>query len=105
MLIENPGAVLKDASPKAQAVARLRPQPRRARSSSPSRASARSSTASTYGEVEGANDPSNPFPEVENLLTVDDDFESWAALSKKFFDEENGIVTVIIAASGKASLT
>ena len=100
MLIENPGAVLKEASPKAQqwldfvlskdgqrqfALSGFRPV----------------IDGVDFGEVEGANDPSNPFPEVKNLLTVADDFESWEALSDKFFDEENGIVTKIIAASGK----
>jgi sulfate transport system substrate-binding protein len=102
MLIENPGAILKDASPKAKpwldfvlsadgqkqfALKGFRPV----------------IDGVEYGEVEGANDPSNPFPEVTNLLTVKDDFESWDALSKKFFDEENGSITVIIAESGKAS--
>lgn len=102
MLIENPGAVLEDASPKAKpwldfvlspagqkqfALKGFRPV----------------IDGVDYGEVEGANDPSNPFPEVENLLTVKDDFESWDALSKKFFAEEGGVVTVIIAESGKAS--
>jgi sulfate transport system substrate-binding protein len=53
------------------------------------------------GEVEGANDPSNPFPAVQDLLTVEEDFESWSALSDKFFAEEGGIVTGIITASGK----
>ena len=48
-----------------------------------------------------ANDPSDPFPEVTKLLTVDEDFESWDALSDKFFDEESGTITQIIAASGK----
>ncbi len=52
--------------------------------------------------VEGANDPSDPFPTIENLLTVADDFGSWSDLSKKFFDEEDGLVTKIIAESGKA---
>ena len=100
MLIENPGAVLKDASPKAQqwldfvlskdgqrqfALTGFRPV----------------IDGVDFGEVEGANDPSNPYPEVTNLLTVETDFESWDALSDKFFDEENGIVTKIIAASGK----
>ena len=102
MLIENPGAILKDASPKAKpwldfvlssdgqkqfALKGFRPV----------------IDGVDYGEVEGANDPSNPFPEVKNLLTVEDDFESWDALSKKFFDEENGSITIIIAESGKAS--
>ena len=56
-----------------------------------------------FDEVEGANDPSAPFPEVTNLLTVEDDFGGWSELSDKFFDEETGLVTQIIAASGKPS--
>ena len=100
MLIENPGAVLIDADPKAQdwldfvlgtegqkqfALKGFRPV----------------IDGVEYGEVEGANDPADPFPEVPNLLTVENDFESWSALSDKFFDEEEGIITVIIAESGK----
>jgi sulfate/thiosulfate-binding protein len=102
MLIENPGAVLEEATPAATswldfvlsadgqkqfALKGFRPI----------------IDDVDYGEVEGANDPEDPFPTVENLLTVADDFESWSALSKKFFDENNGIVTVAIAKSGKAS--
>jgi len=100
ILIENPGAVLTDADPKAQewldfvlsedgqrqfALKGFRPI-----------------VDLDVDEVEGANDPGDPFPEVENLLTVADDFESWDALSTKFFDEENGIVTKAILESGKA---
>jgi sulfate/thiosulfate-binding protein len=100
LLIENPGAVLKDATPKAQewldfvlsedgqrqfALTGFRPV----------------IDGVEYGEVEGANDPSDPYPDVTNLLTVEDDFGSWSELSDKFFDEEAGIVTQIIAASGK----
>ena len=54
------------------------------------------------GSIEGANDPDNPFPPITNLLTVADDFENWSALSEKFFAEDTGIITQIIAASGKA---
>lgn len=36
-------------------------------------------------EVEGANDPANPFPPVTNLLTVEDDFGSWSDLSEQVF--------------------
>jgi sulfate transport system substrate-binding protein len=101
ILIENPGAVLVDADPKAQewldyvlsedgqrqfALKGFRPI----------------IEGVEVDEVEGANDPGDPFPEVENLLTVEDDFESWDALSAKFFDEEDGIVTQAITASGKA---
>ena len=43
----------------------------------PSTASARWSTASTV-EVEGANDPADPFPAPKTLLTIDEDFGGWA---------------------------
>lgn len=52
------------------------------------------------GEVDGANDPANPFPEIETLLTVDDDFGGWDEVSDTFFDEENGSVTQIVAGTG-----
>lgn len=99
LLIENPGAVLIDADPKAQewldfvlsadgqeqfALKGFRPVV----------------DGVEFGDVEGANDPSDPFPEVTNLLTVEEDFESWSALSDKFFNEETGIVTLLIAATG-----
>jgi sulfate transport system substrate-binding protein len=101
LLIENPGAVLVDADPKAQewldfvlsedgqrqfALTGFRPV----------------IDGVEFGEVEGANDPSDPYPAVENLLTVEEDFGSWSELSDKYFDEEEGIVTQIIAASGQA---
>ena len=38
----------------------------------------------------------------KKLLTVEKDFQSWSALSKKFFDEKNGVIVKIIAESGKA---
>lgn len=102
ILIENPGAVVEDATPKASewldfvlsadgqrqfALKGFRPI----------------IDDVDHGDVEGANDPSNPFPPVENLLTVADDFESWDALSDKFFDEQNGLIVKIIAGSGHAS--
>ena len=101
MLIENPGAVLIDANPKAEqwldfvlsedgqrqfALKGFRPV----------------IDGVEFDEVEGANDPADPFPEVTNLLTVEEDFGSWDELSDRFFDEETGLVTQIIAASGKA---
>ncbi len=53
-------------------------------------------------EVEGANDPSKPFPEVKKLITVSDTFGSWSDLTKKYFAENTGVITQIIAKSGKA---
>lgn len=52
------------------------------------------------GEVEGANDPANPFPAPKKLLTIDGDFGGWSEAKDKFFDEENGIVTKIQIATG-----
>ena len=52
------------------------------------------------GTVEGATDPSNPFPEVPTLLTVDKDFGGWSEVSTKFFDEEDGIIFNAILDAG-----
>ena len=52
------------------------------------------------GTVEGAADPSNPFPDVPTLLTVDEDFGGWDEVSTKFFDEENGLIFEAILGAG-----
>jgi len=52
-------------------------------------------------QVEGANDPGNPFPEPAKLLTIDDDFGGWADANTKFFDENDGILTKIQAEAGQ----
>ncbi len=101
MLIENPGAVLIDANPLAWDWLEF------VLGEDGQREFARKGfrplvEVADIGDVEGANDPANPFPPVTNLLTVADDFESWSALSEKFFAEDTGIVTQAILASGKA---
>jgi sulfate transport system substrate-binding protein len=53
-------------------------------------------------DVEGANDPSNPFPAPQKLLTIDGDFGGWSAANTKFFDEKSGIITKLLASSGKS---
>lgn len=100
LLIENPGAVLKDASPTAQAWLDfvLSEEGQRQFALTGFRPIIE---GVEYGGVEGANDPSDPYPAVTNLLTVEEDFGSWDELSTTFFDEEDGLVTQIIAASGK----
>ena len=102
MLIENPGAVLIDADPKAEAWLEfvLSVDGQRQFALKGFRPIV---DGVEVDEVEGANDPSDPFPAVTNLLTVADHFGSWSDLSSKFFDEESGIVTEIIAASGKGT--
>jgi sulfate/thiosulfate-binding protein len=105
ILIENPGAVLIDADATAEQWLEFVLGP--AGQAEFARKGFRplsyeGSPAVDVGAVVGANDPADPFPAVSNLLTVTDDFGSWSDLSAKFFDEESGIVTAIILASGKA---
>jgi sulfate transport system substrate-binding protein len=51
--------------------------------------------------VDGANDPSDAFPEPGTLLTVDDDFNGWDEADAEFFDENDGILTKIQAEAGQ----
>jgi len=51
--------------------------------------------------VQGANDPSNPFPEPTTLQTIDKDFGGWDSANTKYFDENNGILTKIQSEAGK----
>jgi len=53
-------------------------------------------------EVEGANDPTSPFPEPGTLYTIDDDFGGWADANARFFDEESGIIPRLQAETGTA---
>src|SRR3954452_3214609 len=39
--------------------------------------------------VQGANDPSNPFPEPSTLQTIDKDFGGWDSANTKYFDEND----------------
>lgn len=49
--------------------------------------------------VEGVADPSDPFPEIAELYTIDEDFGGWDAVVDKYFDDD-GIITAIIEQSG-----
>jgi sulfate/thiosulfate-binding protein len=51
------------------------------------------------GKVAGANDPSNPFPDVAKLATIQD-LGGWKVVNKKYFDPSTGIVTKIEGSSG-----
>lgn len=54
------------------------------------------------GAVQGANDPADPFPTIDELFTIDKTFGGWEAVNTKFFGEKNGIITKIIAESGQS---
>jgi sulfate transport system substrate-binding protein len=101
ILIENPGAILKNAHPKAQSWLNFVLSKDGQRQFALKGFRPIVDGVDTTG-VKGARDPNNPFPTPEKLLTVSNDFESWSALSKKFFDEKEGIVVKIIAESGKS---
>jgi sulfate/thiosulfate-binding protein len=46
------------------------------------------------GTVQGATDPSHPYPTVDKLATISD-LGGWSAVNKKYFDPSTGIVTKI----------
>ncbi|WP_205473385.1 sulfate ABC transporter substrate-binding protein [Nocardioides sp. SYSU D00038] len=120
MLIENPGAVLKDAVPVAEdwlefvkskegqkqfALTGFRPV-------NPANPGVVDFAAVGIEptDVEGAPDPEDPFPAVTNLLTLDGNFGGgdWSGVADKLFGtgedgQALGIVTEAIAKSGKAS--
>ena len=100
MLIENPGAVLTEATPAAAAWLDfvLGEEGQRQFALKGFRPII---DGVEFGEVEGANDPGSPFPEIGRLLTVEGDFGNWSELSDTFFDEAEGIVTKAIEKSGK----
>jgi len=100
LLIENPGAVTKDASDAAQDF--LDYQIGTDGQTDYAKQGFRPLDDSIEVEVEGANDPADAFPTPETLLTIDGDFGGWAEANTKYFDEEDGIVTKLIAASGKS---
>ena len=54
-----------------------------------------------YGDVDGANDPANPFPVPSKLFTIAD-LGGWTAANTKFFEEGTGIVPQIQKATGKS---
>jgi sulfate transport system substrate-binding protein len=99
LLIENPAVVTEDAGDSAQAFYDFLLSP-----------DAQADYA-TFGfrpvvdgvdlpDIEGANDPADPFPTPRTLLTIDDDFGGWGEANGKFFDENDGIITQLQAATG-----
>ena len=101
LLIENPGAVLEDADPAAEDWLEFVLSDEGQRQFALKGFRPIRDDVDFGGTVDGAKDPADPFPTVPNLLTVAEDLGSWDDLSDTFFDEEAGIVSLAIAASGK----
>jgi sulfate transport system substrate-binding protein len=100
LLIQNPAAVTKDASKAAKAF--LDFQLSKDGQTDYAKQGFRPLDDSIEVDVKGANDPSAAFPTPKTLLTIDDDFGGWSEANTKYFDEKDGIVTKLIAASGKS---
>jgi sulfate transport system substrate-binding protein len=95
LLIQNPAAVTTDASPKAQAF--LDFQHSVAGQTLYAKAGFRPVISGVHTDVPGANDPSNPFPKVPHLYTIDKDFGGWDKANPEFFDDKTGIITKLIS--------
>jgi sulfate transport system substrate-binding protein len=89
-LIENPVAVTKTAPPAAAAFVKYvaSPDGQKILASKGFRPVDPSVTAT---DVQGANDPANPFPKVTTLTTVAD-LGGWSAVNDSLFDKEKGLV-------------
>ncbi|MGX7679946.1 extracellular solute-binding protein [Jatrophihabitans sp. DSM 45814] len=53
----------------------------------------------TVGQVQGANDPANPFPTPKTLTKITD-LGGWSSVNTKYFDKSKGIITNILKSSG-----
>ena len=100
LLIQNPVALTKDASVSAKAF--LDFQLSKEGQTDYAEQGFRPLDESVSTEVKGANDPTDPFPAPAKLLTIDKDFGGWSEANKRFFDDKDGIVTKLLAASGKS---
>ncbi|WP_243831993.1 extracellular solute-binding protein [Naumannella halotolerans] len=120
LLIENPGAVLNEATPAANDWLDFVLSPdgqrqfvltgfRPVNPEAPGEADLAEYGLTPEG-IEGAADPANPYPEVPHLLTLTENFggPGWGGIADKLFSdgsdgEPTGIVTEAIAKSGKAT--
>jgi sulfate/thiosulfate-binding protein len=98
--IESPGAVLKNANPKAKAYLDFVLSPT-GQAEFVKKGFRPAVQGTPIGEVAGANDPKNPFPVPAKLFTISE-LGGWDAVNKKFFDEGTGLVPEIQKATGKA---
>ncbi|MGN6780487.1 MAG: sulfate ABC transporter substrate-binding protein [Marmoricola sp.] len=99
LLIQNTGAVTTDASAAAKRF--LAFQVSKKGQAGYAEQGFRPLDPSVAVRVPGANDPSRPFPAPATLLRIDHDFGGWEKANTAFFDENDGLVTKLLAASGK----
>jgi sulfate/thiosulfate-binding protein len=95
LLIQNPAAIPTGASSKAQSF--LNFQLSKAGQTLYAQAGFRPVISGIHTDVKGANDPSNPYPAVPHLYTIDKDFGGWDKANSEFFDDTTGVITKIIA--------
>lgn len=105
LLIENPAAVTTDAGDAAQAFLEFMTSPE-AQADYAASGFRPVVDGVDIPEVEGANDPSDPFPAPETLYTVDDNFNGWGEAADKFFGDGQegnplGIITALQQDLGK----
>jgi sulfate transport system substrate-binding protein len=100
LLIQNPVALTKDAGPVAKDF--LAFQLGRTGQTDYAEQGFRPLDPSIEVSVEGANDPADPFPRPAKLLSIDRDFGGWARANTTFFDEKDGVITKLLAESGKS---
>ncbi len=99
LLIENPGAVLKNADPKAAKW--LEFALGKTGQTEFAKTGFRPLAEGVTVEVPGANDPANPYPTPKKLQTIAADFGGWPAANKKFFGDD-GVITKIQKETGKS---
>src|SRR3954452_6425509 len=95
LLIENPAAITTDAAPAAQDF--LDFQLSKACQTLYAKAGFRPVISGVQTDVPGANDPSDPFPKVPHLFTIDQDFGGWDKANTEFFDDKCWIITKSIS--------
>ncbi|GAA2131090.1 sulfate ABC transporter substrate-binding protein [Nocardioides bigeumensis] len=105
LLIENPAAVTVDASDAGKAFLEFMTGPE-AQADYAQSGFRPVVDGVDIGEVEGANDPADPFPAPEKLWTIDGDFNGWGEAADLYFgdgEEGNplGIITEIQQDTGK----
>lgn len=105
LLIENPAAVTADADGKAQAFLDFITSPE-AQADYAQSGFRPVVDGVEIGDVEGANDPADPFPAPEKEFTIDGDFNGWGEAADKYFgDGEDGnplgIITQLQQDTGK----